>query len=1135
MFSKPPRKKPGVARRRVAQATVHSGADLNEVEHHSVSTAGRSVSTSYTLPSNTAVVMKPDEAQVPLPPTLPPKRTQTSVVLEEMRKKEPYLQERILSHEANPLFGRPCECGREGHLCEVTCHNCTQYRPSCKGCFMDYHRYNPFHWAEVWDVEKGFLVRHDISRLVPNPGYYFSLGHYGRPCDVPTHATPFTVVDCTGIHATSVRFCKHGNAPQKVGDDKVAQLLDARLFPCTMLDPKSAITFECLKTFQMLSLEATTAAYNYVGALCLLTDNSFVETVPDMYENFVRVAHEWGYLTMKKRLGQELGIDTVIPNRPKGNLVLYCPSCPEPGFNNDPKMGPLPPHMRHLNQQRTTLDGNFHCNKATKNTDPTDTSLYRGQSYFPSDEFLKEQVKKGSAAEPKSTCSYLKAVNNQDKKKFKNMDVTGIVNTQCSHVFVKASVDLQYGERYVNVDISLAHALRQKLAMYKANDTPGVDQEVEVEIQLACEVDEILSYDAMCQYSAYIEERFAVDEYKDLLPIIKRMRFSIPFLHVQGHQDGCMYRYSTAYMLATTHFHGETAEHYWPKLNQIGPQTRQMNGGHRQDTVINHHSHWNYTKMAKSVALLIHQLKTADELFALHLSQFMGLTETYASRIREEKWLEKDREPDFSRGMKNIVSVYKYNSSKVPTQTAIYQKMLKDETPMVNSETAKSKAASFINEGVKIQELQLKVRLAVASEKEHPLASTGKSITTLRANLKTRLAKFRKTQSVLTPLVVDALSNDARCEVEIERLGLPSDFADAEERGRLNLLGLSQIEGSLREGAAFDAIHSIQVLAKALVAMSDRKRKNDSGVAKNTISQTQINDTIDRRDARIQNYMAARRAMMALGVADGSAENFPPLRAEDTYMKSRNKRTLGASRKTDLVWTQSGARAVPRLPSDSAARPAAAAAADLEGTTMSRRKTATTKKKRRDDGWIWRIRKMGKMTEQELDKWVKDGDEVQWHRSEADMRRWQEEGEAKLAELRTTIRSFDAYKVAFTQMANQQDVQKQGHIAYAKQKAWMFGRRAELGRKALLAMPKYAVLADGDADLLAFVNAEREVHEVTFRGILDAEKARQQAWSHPQGGAGAEEWEDAESDEDEDEDETEDDGLYVNTPFPLAS
>jgi hypothetical protein len=41
----------------------------------------------------------------------------------------------------------------------------------------------------------------------------------------------------------------------------------------------------------------------------------------------------------------------------------------------------------------------------------------------------------------------LAAINKQNRKKFKNMDITGIVNIQCSHVYIKSSVDLQLGEK----------------------------------------------------------------------------------------------------------------------------------------------------------------------------------------------------------------------------------------------------------------------------------------------------------------------------------------------------------------------------------------------------------------------------------------------------------------------------------------------------------------------------------------------------------------------------------------------------------------------------------------------------------------------------------------------------------------
>ncbi|KAJ7658473.1 hypothetical protein B0H17DRAFT_1262267 [Mycena rosella] len=994
-----------------------------------------------------------------------------------MKTATPFLQRHILSHEANPLFGTPCACAGADEISEVICHNCTQYRPSCKRCFVNSHRNNPFHWAEVWDKEKGFLVRHDIAAL--GVGYTLALGHYGVPCSLaggrPATAIAFTITDVTGIHATSVDFCRH-----PIAIDKVAQLLEARIFPCTFTDPKTGVTFECLKNFQMHSLESKAAAYDYVGSLARLTDNSFTESVPDMYENILRTARMWGYLTTRKRLGQEHGVDQVLTHRPEGNLVLYCPSCPEPGFNTNKNMPPLPENLRHLNQQRQTLDRNFHCNKSTKNTDPSDLSLYDGKAYFPTNEFLNEQLAKAPKTEPKSTCNYLKAVNNQDRKKFKNMEITGIVNTQCSHVFVKASVDMQYRERYVNVDLSLARAIEQKLATRHRGEVT-FELEVKLGKELA-EIDEVLSYDAMCQYSVNIGERFEKnDNLKHLAHIVRRMRFSIPALHVQGHQEGCIYAYSTAYMLATTHFHGETAEHYWPELNQIGPQTRQMNPGHRQDTVINHHGDWNYKKLSKAVSLLLRDLLIAEELFALHSNQFLALCASHTEAITTNNWLGADRTPD-KRNMKDVKSVYRYSKTRVPTQNTIYQKMLADEAEMPNS-----KAAALINAALKIQQEQVKVRLMVAANKEHPLVSTQRDIASRRSKLRTRLAAFRKDQVGVTPAVAEYLTTQAACEVEVELLGLPSEFPEAVKRAQLDIVSLAEVEGRLREGAAFDAIQKIQLVAKALGSMRDQKRRNDSGVQKYTISQKQINDTQDRRDVHIKRYMVSRHALMVLGLSAGMSDDFPELTESDTFMKPRlRSRGLGDSRKVDgPVWTMAGIGAQARIPVAAVASTSGTAVVEtrVEATAMIRRKTV---KKRRKDGWIWTFGKMGKMDAKELEEWTQEGDRVQWFRAEAEMQRWQEQLEAKLAELRTTIRSFAAYKIAWAKMADLQASSDIGHIAYAKQKSWMFGERETLGREALRKMPKYAALAEDDTDLVAFVEAERAIHQATLQAILEA-------------------------------------------------
>ncbi|KAK7035593.1 hypothetical protein R3P38DRAFT_3183388 [Favolaschia claudopus] len=1078
---------------------VHNSADPNLVIHHRTSAAASTSSTSY-IPRHDVQMASQEKIPSPCPPTEeaeePSRRpTQTFVVLEQLRNKQSFLQDHILSHEASVLFGQPCACGVKDQLCEVKCNDCLQYRPSCKSCFIRQHRTNPLHWAEVWDEEKGFLVRNDIAMILNQS---ITLGHYGDECAVgPEKGTLFTIVHTNGIHATRVMFCQHD-----AGVDKVAILLKAQLFPCTFNDPKSAVSFECLRTFLMISMEGALAAYDYVGSLARLTDNAFTETVPDLYENFIRIVRVWAVLALVKRMGQEHGIDAMFPHRPEGNVVLYCPSCPEPGFNMDPKIGALPAHLRHLNQQRDTLDGNFHCNKAKKNTDPTDVSLHCGKAYFPTNEVLKSHLDKRSEPEPKSTCNYLKAVKNQDKKKFKNMEITGIVNTQCSHVFVKASVDLQFGERYANVDLALGHALRQKIASgYKGS------AQFQVEFD---SVDRVLSYDAMCQYSVHIVDRFKANpELQDLAPVIARMRFSIPALHVTGHQDGCMYAYSTAYMLATAHFHGETAEFYWPRLNQLGPIVRQMNGGHRHDTVINAHSDWNWKKMAKSITLLVRELQTGEQLRDEHRKVFLGLSFTHAARVEAEEWLTVDRTPD-KRKMSDVRSVYRMSASKVPSQNSIYKKLLSDEALVQNAgaqiDSRKDTVAYILNEGIRIQAIQREISAAVQSNAIHALESKQKFIADTRAKVIKRIAKFRKAQKLAMPDVLEHLSNRPACDVEAELLGLPSDFEDQADRLKLQLIPFVDLEASLREGQVFDAMKRVKSTASTLSTMNISSNKIGGSTRKNTISQEEIKNTRTVLLKWINEYNCGRKAMIALGYATGG-EDFPELHEEHTYKKAPGLRKLGDSRRAEgLVWTLNGVRSGARFPASLELPATARPEANAGGTGMVRRKAAPAKPrkvnalaqdseektpKKRSTGWIWKG-KLGKMTSEELDEWSREGDRVHWFRAEAEWLRQAEVVEAKLAEIRTTIRSFERYSRAWKNMAEQQlknDPTKIGHVAYAKQKAWMFQRRAELGREALHCMPRYSTLAEDDADLVAFVTAQRSVYSEELNQVLDSARS----------------------------------------------
>ncbi|KAK6966548.1 hypothetical protein R3P38DRAFT_2816040 [Favolaschia claudopus] len=831
----------------------------------------------------------------------------------------------------------------------------------------------------------------------------------GRPSTGCRGPSEIVEVHTASTGPQSVELLVCGHTTQAAEDElpsRVAQLLDAGLFPCSFTEPKSAIAFSVLRRFEILHVESKVPAFDFYGALRRTSDNAFTVDVPDMFDNFIRSSRWWGVLNAQKRAGQAHGIDGFLTHRPKGNTILYCPSCPEPGFNMDNKLLKLPPDLRHLNQQRETIDGNFHCTKSTKNSDPNDYSLYQGSGFSPLTPTSKPISTTTPRERPRSNCNNLNAVNNQDKKKFENTEITGIVNVQCTHVFVKASVDLQHGERYANVDFAFARSIRQRLSAKHKGD-----------VEFTLQFDSVIYFDA-----------------NDLV-----------------------------------------------------------------------------------VLLLLADLRTAEATFEKHHKHFLGLCATYAQRIVEENWLKESREPDTS-DPKFTTSVYRHSNVNVPTQKAIYELMLAQEGVVPNSATSMSKASTtaYFYE----QTSTLKIGKLVSRLKVQFTETLKKDIDAQRTKLEESIVAWRRVQRLLLPDIDDFLGSRDACAVEDELLGLPSEVEEP-ERSALGLTPFVRIEGELREGAAYDAVAKVKVIAKALRALRDRKRKNDSGVY--TIAQKQINDTASP-------YMAAREALMTLGLAVGDETDFQELKPEHTYMKSRSmRRQLGDSRHTEgTIWTQASVSAGMRstAPSVSVASAAtagpSASAAPTVGTLMGRRKAsarpsptgksrvkpiAELKKAPPAEGWIWSY-KIGKMTlpfefvqntQAPISNyaWNNEGDRVQFFRAEAEMERWREQVEMKLAEWRTTVRSFAKYKEIWTKLAAIQDSSDVGFIAYAKDQAAIFGRREAEGGTLLerhQSLSKYRVIEDPNLDLLNFV-MERRKQDTAIRDAILQEHSRKSASS----------------------------------------
>jgi hypothetical protein len=111
-------------------------------------------------------------------------------------------------------------------------------------------------------------------------------------------------------------------------------------------------------------------------------------------------------------------------------------------------------------------------------------------------------------------------------------------------------------------------------------------------------------------------------------------------------------------------------------------------------------------------------------------------------------------------------------------------------------------------------------------------------------------------------------------------------------------------------------------------------------------------------------------------------------------------------------------------------------------------------------------------------------DRVQWFRAEAEMRRWQEQVELKLAELLRTSRSFRKLQEIWTKLSQHVDP---GYAAYAKQKAAMYGRMARSCNDGLdrAGYGGLQSMIEGGKPLVQFVQEQRSAE----RALLEADYA----------------------------------------------
>ena len=146
---------------------------------------------------------------------------------------------------------------------------------------------HPLHRPKVCRVSSPVFIYSCSTAYLPSQrwtGKYFSrvplkllgvrvqLGHrLGQICpkSYSANADVFIVIDVTGIHDVNVRFFGCEAAPPSY-----IQLLRARWYPSTCVEPHTVATFRLLEHYQLLAANSKITHAEFYNSLAQVTDNT---------------------------------------------------------------------------------------------------------------------------------------------------------------------------------------------------------------------------------------------------------------------------------------------------------------------------------------------------------------------------------------------------------------------------------------------------------------------------------------------------------------------------------------------------------------------------------------------------------------------------------------------------------------------------------------------------------------------------------------------------------------------------------------------------------------------------------------------------------------------------------------------
>ncbi|KAJ7682337.1 hypothetical protein DFH06DRAFT_1314555 [Mycena polygramma] len=813
-------------------------------------------------------------------------------------------QAAILAGFAHKDIGKPCGCNADSKETLYRCKECFKPKISCRTCIIRKHVDTPFHRVERWngkhfsDVSWGPDERepHELEPDEQGPKLVLHTcpnvdGAQRCPqvTDQYLQSQMTTVGHHNGFHTLEVQFCACTAQQGAKLVPHFKQLLNVRLFPATYTSPKTVFTWTVMKEFHIHCLASKKSPYDYIKALYKLTDNAFAPDVADRYREFLFAFRLWRRHALVRRTGQAHGFDRFVPHRQAGSLTMRCPLCPEVGFNMSKEtMEAALESEQHKFTLAVSVDGNFKLQRKNKRDDPDDVALNEGNAYFTETGEFKRYVSVVKPSPDLSTCSHLRAARMQNIAKFKNAVISGVVAVQCArHGFYlpQGMVDLKKGEAFALTD----YALMQSLA--EATPQRFI----------------LVTYDIWCQYVVNLETRIT-NWFPSMLPILEKIHGAIPKMHILNHIELCQILWNLSWMLYSAFTVGEMIETGWAEHNLTAGSTKEQNDGNRHDSIDDTSGNWNWDKTVRLATTLLRLWRVCKAEQRKRNADFEALTATHPPELIKE-WEKGNVVSEMKDG--KLISIFQTNFKKgPPTHAEAYAKLLKAEADLeAADEQSKMGDSALISTALLVERDQQQVKRMIATQAGDDLIGAARrrlysAVTHLRSRLVARAP-------VLEKHIMDADPE----KVEKEPLFLPSHFTET-ARSEMKLATLAQVEYTLREGQAFDALGDVRTAIRTLNFNLALKKTQIHGVGANTKSQNYLKTLSNDIQVAADSYRRARTALLALGLPSDDA-TLRELLKSDLFGKGGRKRAMGDAKLRDS-WFWTTGRAANLTPAEEA-------------------------------------------------------------------------------------------------------------------------------------------------------------------------------------------------------------------------